>query len=127
MAKNEKNVVGLEQKVCVVCGKQYDSGSILISKNLNREIPERPVTGYGLCPEHTKEGFLCIIEVDKDKSVITDGRIKPENAYKTGRNCYIKYEAAENIFSDPEISKYPFIFGDDEIFEYLEKLHQNAV
>ena len=57
----ENNIASLERKVCVSCGNQYDTGALLISRNLNKGFAEMyQVTGFGMCEECKKK----LTEVD---------------------------------------------------------------
>ena len=57
----ENNIAALERKVCVSCGNQYDTGAILVTKNLNKGFAQMyQVTGFGMCEECKKK----LIEVD---------------------------------------------------------------
>ena len=66
--------VMMEQKVCIITGKPYETGA-----NLLRKTPLKPenesneryfITGYGVSPEMQKkldDGFIALIEVDESK------------------------------------------------------------
>lgn len=81
-------------------------------------------TGYGLCDKHKKEGFALFIEIDESKSEIDikNGTVKPENAHKTGNNCYIKTEAAKEIFGD-SVREVNYI--DSKVMEFLKNIQKN--
>lgn len=64
----EKSHVSMEAQVCVVCGKQFDTGAILLDKRLRKSMEPHTVTGMGLCPEHKKlkdEGYVALVEADQ--------------------------------------------------------------
>lgn len=68
-----KSHVAMEQRVCVVCGERYDTGSILLDKRL-RERLDSPgqVVGQGVCPTHQAQidaGYIHCIEHDGQRVV----------------------------------------------------------
>jgi len=118
----EKSHVSLDTKVCILCNKHFEVG-VLLDRKLKNSLERNTITGVALCPECTKEGFTLLIEVDPDKSVIENNRMKPQNAYKTGRNIYIKNELFEQMFhSDSNI---PFCFITETIFNDIKKLYKS--
>lgn len=57
----ENNIASLERKVCVSCGNQYDTGAILVAKNINKGFAQMyQITGFGMCEECKKQ----LIETD---------------------------------------------------------------
>lgn len=89
-----KSHVSMAAKKCPVCDKVEESGEILLDRRIQDSLDPVTVTGMGLCKEHTKEGFVCLIIVDAAKS--TD-----ESVFRTGELVYIKEEAAKEIFNKP--------------------------
>lgn len=64
---SEKSYVSLEQRVCVVCGHKFDTGSLLLDKRLRASMERHTLTGHGLCPEHQKlfdDGYIALVECD---------------------------------------------------------------
>ena len=45
-----KSHVGMEQNVCPVCGKAFDTGTILLDRRLRNSLERKTVTGWSLCP-----------------------------------------------------------------------------
>ena len=45
----EKSYVTLEQHVCPVCLKTFDTGNLLLDDKLRDVFKKYTVTGYGLC------------------------------------------------------------------------------
>ena len=81
---NDKSHVSLEQHVCLVCGKAFETGAILRDKRRRASMERHTATGWGLCPEHQKlsdDGFVALLECDPLCSVSqAGGRMKPEQA-----------------------------------------------
>ena len=64
----EKSYVTLEQHVCPVCMKTFDTGNLLLDDILRDVFEKYTVTGYGLCEEHKKvveDGYVILVEVRK--------------------------------------------------------------
>lgn len=120
-----KSHVGMEQKVCPVCGQAFDTGAILLDKRLRNTLERKTVTGWDLCPEHAKlweKGYIALVECDPDKSKLTGGTIKPEDAYRTGRIAHIRKAAAKRIFNVEMTS--PVAFVEPGVVDMLEKMQE---
>jgi len=66
-----KSYVSMERKKCGVCGKDYDSGSILLDRRLKESMERHTLTGWGMCEEHQKlkdAGYIAIVGVDEKLS-----------------------------------------------------------
>jgi len=120
-----KSHVGMEQKVCPVCGQVFDTGAILLDKRLRNTLKQKTVTGWDLCPEHAKlweRGYIALVECDPEKSKFTGGTIKPEDAYRTGRIAHIRKAVAKNIFN-VEITS-PIAFVEPGVVDMMEKMQE---
>ncbi len=62
-------------------------------------------TGWGLCPEHQKladDGFVALVECDPHRSGSqAGGRMKPEQAYRTGRLAHLRRTVFAQVFNVP--------------------------
>ena len=99
-----KSRVSLEQHVCLVCGAAFDTGSILLDRRLRASMEHHTATGWGLCPEHQKlsdEGFVTLVECDPKRSGSPSGgaRLKPDQAYRTGRLVHLKRDKFASLFN----------------------------
>lgn len=122
---NTKSHTGMEQKVCPVCAKAFDTGAILLDKRLRNSLEPKTVTGWDLCPEHEKlweRGYIALVECDPAKSRFTGGTIKPADAYRTGRIAHIRKAAAARIFDTPIDG--PVVFVEPGVVDRLEQLQQ---
>jgi hypothetical protein len=122
-----KSHVSMEQKKCIVTGKDFDCGSILLDKRMKDSMERNTVTGWGYSPEvedKFEEGYVALIEIDEAKSTIDEksGLVKPEGAYRTGPIIYIKQDVVKQLFNIP-IKKTMFI--DQEITKYISNLEAN--
>jgi len=89
-----KSFTTIEQRVCRVTGKKYDTNTLLIDKRLREKYEMYTITGWGFSPEVVEkfeEGYVALVEVDETKSSKDDkGQITPQGAYRLGRVAYIK-------------------------------------
>jgi hypothetical protein len=121
----DKSYVSMEQNVCPVCGKNSDTGTILMDTRMKDRFEHNTVTGWSLCPEHqaqAEEGFVFLIGCDESKSTrLPNGNIRPQDAYRTGEVCAIKKEAAWRIFNC-EVG--PINFCDSGVIEMLQEMQK---
>jgi hypothetical protein len=127
---NEKSHVSLEQHVCLVCGTRFDTGAILLDRRLRASMERHTATGWGLCPEHQKlsdEGFVALVECDPQRSgsPAGGGRVKPEQAYRTGRLAHLKREAFAQVFNVPIAADQPCVFVEPGVIEQLQTMTAN--
>ncbi|MBE9490188.1 MAG: ATPase [Bacteroidetes bacterium] len=121
-----KSHVTMEQKMCPVTGEVWNTESLLFDKRLKKRFEMNTVTGYAFSPkvqEQIDKGFIALVEINEEKSVGKDGKAKMEDAWRTGRLCYLKEEVAKNIFGE-HIQQMNFI-GED-MFEKLMKENDNT-
>ncbi len=127
---NDKSHVSLEQHVCLVCGTRFDTGAILLDRRLRASMERHTATGWGLCPEHQKlsnDGFVALIECDPQRSgsPAGGGRVKPEQAYRTGRLAHLKREAFAQVFDIPIAADQPCVFVEPGVIEQLQTMTAN--
>ena len=128
----DKSFVTLEQNRCMVCGKDFDTGALLIDRRLREKFDRFTLTGTGLCPEHQEkydEGYVAMVAVDPAKSGAFSGSptLKAEDAYRTGAVAHVKFDAWGKIFNSPPPEKdgerLPMVFVDEQVITMLaEKL-----
>lgn len=114
--------VAMGQHICRVCGHAFDSGEILLHRNL-RSIPKNArVTGWGLCPEHQKlydDGYIALIEAKNPPNGTT---MHLEDANRTGRLVHIRREVAIDIFNIDIPEKLELMFIEPGVIEKLEEM-----
>lgn len=101
----EKSYVTLEQHVCPVCLKTFDTGNLLLDDKLRDVFEKYTVTGYGLCEEHKKvveDGYVILVEVRKRLQ-------KGQDPYRTGNTAYLKRHVAKDIFPDMDVQDVAFV------------------
>lgn len=124
-----KSHVTLEKKLCSVCGKEYDTGSILLDRQLRERFEMYTTTGYGLCEEDKSKfdaGFIALVVVDKDKSFSgSDGKMKMENAHRTGEIIHIKKEVLFKMFNQPVDT--PMVFIEQEVADKIKGWYEKGI
>jgi hypothetical protein len=113
----DKSYVTIEKKLCPVCGTEHESGSLLLDKRVRPKFDMYTTTGYDLCKECKKkydEGYLAMVVCDTEKSQPVNGKLKMENAYKTGQVVHMKRDAVERMFPGIPV-ELPLIFIDEEL------------
>ncbi len=122
---NDKSHVSMEQHVCLVCGVAFDTGNLLLDKRLRASMERHTTTGWGLCAEHQKladEGFVALVECDPQHSGSPGGRLKPEQAYRTGRLAHIKRHVFTQLFNVPIEANQPCVFVEPGVIEQLQAM-----
>ncbi|HEI6959922.1 TPA: ATPase [Yersinia enterocolitica] len=124
---NDKSHVSLERHVCLVCGVTYDTGNLLLDKRLRASLERHTTTGWGLCAEHQKlsdDGFIALVECDprRSGSLAGGGRLKPEQAYRTGKLAHLKRHVFAEMFNVPIEANQPCVFVEPGVIEQLESM-----
>jgi hypothetical protein len=123
---NDKSHVSLEQHVCLVCGVPFDTGAILLDKRLRASMERHTATGWGLCPEHQKlfdDGYVALVECDPQRSRAGGSdRMKPEQAYRTGRLAHLRRTVFADVFNVPVEDKQPCVFVEPGVIEKLQTM-----
>ena len=126
----EKSHVSMEQRVCLVCGVSFDTGNLLLDRRLRASMEHHTTTGWGLCPEHQKlsdDGFVALVECDPQRSAPAGaGRIKPEQAYRTGRLVHLKRDVFAKVFNAPITDDQACVFVEPGVIEQLESMVARA-
>jgi len=123
---NDKSHVSLEQHVCLVCGTRFDTGAVLLDRRLRASMEHQTVTGWGLCPEHQKlfdGGFVALVECDPQRSGSQVGsRMKPEQAYRTGRLAHLRRTVFAQVFNVPIAGDQACVFVEPGVIDQLQSM-----
>lgn len=124
---SEKSHVSMERHICLVCGAEYDTGSILLDRRLRASFERYTTTGWGLCAQHQRlfdEDFVALVECDPAKSGHPSSaeRLKPHQAYRTGRVAHLKRDVFARVFNVPIDPKLPSVFVEPGVIEKLEAM-----
>lgn len=118
-----KSYVTMESKLCMTCGCEYSTGTILLDKRMQNRFERDTVTGWGLCDTHAqaaKEGLVALIEVDPAKSSpSSDGKLMPDDAYRTGRVVLVKRDVLRKAVNTEVPDDCPFMFIDIGAFNRM--------
>lgn len=118
-----KSHVSLEQKMCLVTGKPFDSGAVLLDKRLKNSMERNTITGWGFSPavqEKLDQDYVALVCIDFEKSKVTGERIMPEDAYRTGAIAYLKRHVLKDIAPGLEVKEMTFV--DNEFLDMLEAI-----
>ncbi|WP_150428681.1 ATPase [Dechloromonas sp. CZR5] len=124
---NDKSHVSMEQHVCLVCGLAFDTGAILLDKRLRASMERHTTTGWGLCAEHQKladDGFVALVECDPQRSGTPAGaaRMKPEQAYRTGRLAHVRRTVFAQVFNVSIEDKQACVFVEPGVIDQLQSM-----
>lgn len=121
----EKSYVGMEAKVCPICGVQhtYDC-ALFIDKRLKNSLEKETVTGFGLCEEHQKlyeDGYLALVGMDEEKSTKeANGNYKPQGAYRTGSIVHVKRHVIKAMIDIEIAEDVPLIYVEEEVIDMFK-------
>ena len=123
---DDKSYVSLEQRLCLVCGAPFDTGNLLLDKRLRASMNRYTVTGWGLCVEHQKladDGFVALVECDPQRSGSqAGGRMKPEQAYRTGRLAHLRRTVFAQVFNVPIADEQACVFVEPGVIDQLQSM-----
>lgn len=116
---SDKSYVSMETKVCVVCGKEYETNSILLDRRLMDSMHRHTCTGWGMCEEHEKmraDGYIALVGIDPEKS-----KGDMSNPYRTGEVAHLRASVWEQIFTMP-VPEQGVCYVDPEVFVKLRAM-----
>jgi hypothetical protein len=124
-----KSHVSMERHICLICTAEYDTGAILLHRQLRPRLEKYTVTGWGLCPEHQRlfdDGFVALVECDPARSGTPAAGevVDPGRARRTGRVAHLKREVFSKLFSVQIAATLPCVFVEPPVMEKLEALHR---
>ena len=124
---SEKSHVSMEQHVCVVCTKPYDTGAVLLDRELRQSLDRNTITGWGLCAEHRRlfdEGYIALVACDPTRSGSpADGTcLDPAKVYRTGEVAHLRRAVFSEIFRAPVDDSMPCVFVQPEVIEHLKAI-----
>lgn len=101
--------------------------TLRLDRRLRATMEHHTTTGWGLCPEHQRlfsEGFVALVECDPQRSGVPlgDGRMKPEQAYRTGRLVHLKRGAFAQVFNTSIAVDQPCVFVELDVIERLQSM-----
>lgn len=121
----EKSWTTLEQNVCPICGKVFETGNLLMDTRIrNGKLMETfdkyTITGYSICEECQKmvdDGRVALVEINEPYDI--DGMM-PDNVDRTGKIGWMKREAVRQYL--PEFPEDKFMcYVENGFFKEMEK------
>ena len=112
----EKSFVTLEQNVCPICTKVFETGNLLMDTRIrNGKLMETfdkyTVTGYSICEECQKmvdEGRVALVEINEPSD---PNNLTLDNVDRTGKIGWMKRDIVQQLI--PE-------FPEDKFMCYVE-------
>lgn len=122
----DKGIASIEQQLCPVCCKPFDTDNMLFqNKDIrNPKLKSRTVTGWSQtpCKDCFAEfkGRIILIGADESKSELNEhGCISPEKAHRTGEVIGLRTDDFKNIFN---VEPAPVNFVSQEVIEKLKEM-----
>ena len=113
----DKSYVTMEQHRCFVCGKDFDTGAILLDQKLRPRFKRNTVTGNGVCPEHAKQ-------ID-DGYIILIGTTDERGENRTGDIIAVRENVFKNMFNVPVPEK-KIAFIEPDVVTFIKEMHDHA-
>lgn len=113
----DKSHVTLEQHRCFVCGKDFNTGAILLDQKLRPCFERNTVTGNGVCQEHQK--------IINDGYIILIGATDERGECRTGDICYLRESVFARMFNIPVPEK-KIAFIEPAVVTLLKEMHDHA-
>ena len=110
----EKSHVSMATTICPICGKEEETGEILLHKHMKAVLDRHTPTGYKPCAEHTtdiKKGYVYLLATESETKPI-------ENL--TGTTLRMERSVAERLFAeDPSTFEYGIVFVEPKVIEWI--------
>lgn len=123
----EKSHAGFEQKSCIVCGRTYETGALLLDTRMKQSLKKYNITGVGMCDEDQQrfdDGYTALVEINNETEDDVK-TIKPEDAYRTGKIAHLRNKPFVEVFSK-EPPKGGIVYVQEGVLEELRKMSQPA-
>jgi len=116
-----KSYVTMEQNVCPVCCKSFDTGSLLLDTRMRETFDRHTTTGMAPCPECQKladDGYVALIgcEPPADGADTTS----PADAVRTGDVIHMRREVFAHMFSAAPPESFPMVFIEPEVVDMIK-------
>jgi len=121
-----KSYVTMEQHICCICGRAFDTNAILMNRHLREVFKTSRTAGYGICNDDQRkinDGYIALIVIDPTRSSIESTARKLhdlDGIYRTGEIAYVKRDKWEVIFDEPPPDG-PFAVIDDGALALLRE------
>lgn len=122
----DKSYVTLEQHQCLVCGDVFDTGSLLLDKQLMNKFESKTVTDRALCPKHKKvydDNYIALIEINPPSR--KSDHIDFESASRTGEVAFVRKPSYVKLFGpvgDKKDFKDAIVFVEKGIIAKLQEM-----
>ena len=115
---SDKSYVSLEQHICPICGKTFDTNSLIMDKRLRDTFAKYTITDTEICEECNKltdEYIAFIVVEDYDQNIVEQKDIF--NVNRTGEILWVRREVLKE-----DMKEYPFVFCEPELAEQFKEM-----
>lgn len=123
-----KSHVTMETGICPICGKEEETGTVLLDTRLRERFEMHTPTQWKLCAEHQKlheDGFIALVEASNPPLDVT--RMQPGDARRTGLICHVKRNIATELFGLGGEVNLPMFFVEPGVIQSINNRVANAV
>lgn len=124
---SEKSFVTIIAKICIVTGKQFETGELMIDQRVKNSFETFTIDGYGISPEVQEkidDDYIALIGFDATQSHPNPKQYS--DFYRTGEVAYLKSNVFQDIFT-VELPKEKFTFVEKEVISHLQTLQHEEV
>lgn len=117
---SDKSHVAMEQHQCPICLKIFDTGTILLHKQLKQALNHKELTGHSTCTEcqgHMDNGFIGLIGLQREPI-----RDEAPMTVPRGALAWLKAEAWSQLFNVPVPDK-KCCFLPEEVLQSIVNKH----
>ena len=125
---SNESYISIERGVCVVCGKHFETGTLMIEKHLKIDSC---VVGWELCQADAQMhrlGFVALVECELDMTQTRSGdTVAPGAVSRTGGLMHVTRETFVAIFKTEARPGLPCAYVPQGTVQQLQALMQRAL
>jgi hypothetical protein len=125
---SRESYVSIERGVCVVCGKPFEAGSLMLEKHLTNESC---VVGWELCKADAQMhrlGFVALVECELDMTRSKSGdTVAPQDVNRTGNVMHVTRETFVAIFKTEARPALPCAYVPEGTLQKLQAIMQREL
>ena len=110
----EKSHVSMATAICPICGKEEETGEILLHKHMKAVLDRRTCTGYKPCTEHASDlekGYVFLLATESEKEPM---------ANLTGVTLRLDQETAQQMFAkNIDTIKHGIVLVAPEVIDWI--------
>ena len=111
---SEKSHVSMATAICPICGKEEETGEILLHQQIQPVLDRRTCTGFKPCKEHTTDienGYVFLIATESEKEPMK---------HLTGVTLRLDQETAQQLFAkNIDTIKHGIVFVEPQVIDWI--------